>query len=97
MSKSVSSSIHIPEEKKITYNYTDGTSEVVYLDEEIPLENDFVPFSIPNRSLASGIDKLTEELEQTQKQRKEEGRCVSCGELLEMTIYGLKDCGTCSN
>lgn len=77
----------IYDQGKVTYNYTDGTSVTEDID------------------LPAGIDLLTDELNATYDKRQgqlrekriAEGRCTECGELREMTIYGLKDCLVCSN
>jgi len=47
---------------------------------------------IDSSELAKGIEELADEMQENYDRLIEEGRCTKCGELREMTIYGLKEC-----
>lgn len=47
---------------------------------------------IDSKELAKGIEELADECQEKYNKLIAEGRCTTCGELREMTIYGLKEC-----
>lgn len=86
MPKQIASKFYDTEAGTITYKYIDGS--VVTAPGDLWTE-------LTTQDLCVGIDALTDGLEDMTEKRKAEGRCLHCGELRAMTMWGLKDCEVC--